>query len=857
MRKLYGLLVLAGLLSLIPAHSFSTTIHVPDDQPTIQAGINAIATDNQHAIGDPISNGAGKGTTHDSELQSGLTAIADTTHICRIIDWSYITDILCDNADAPLVFPTNISMSAPCAPADSSGKRGGIHPDVAYFENGFGPKEMDSLVYNLVGDPYQSNGSGLDDLSSSGTYTGSGLDWTDTFYVKITSTAGAVDTFTWKKGAGGTFTDTHDIDTADSSFTFSNGVSVSWGATTGHTADDEWTIYCYDIALYAKSSTPNWPYWMVHSYNDSCSGLAIENNILHCSNDGETWVIPYFVCSTQISTPSTIDTIFSPGLFTRNGYDDLPGEAMVRWDSVPLLSPPAGFSDPDMVFDPVRDTMYVITRPFWSANDSCGIVAMSSANGVIWYPNGSSSNTSGLRWMYDTCGDTLKGCFGVLCPRKKKFLSPSFVIDTGGIFRMWYVEKVGNRYLPIVRTATNFYGPWSLPDTCDLITIDGDSARGIWHMNPIKHDGRYLDLPITKDSSGSSNYRLDLAYSLDGLTWYGIDTILVQTGIDGDFDEDWVYRASGIITDFGGERGLKLWYSANGNNMYNIGYTTAHFISSFPLTPLLMSPIKDTILDVFQPDLILDNSTDAESDPLVYDFEIYSDTLLESVTSGIGIEEQPDNTSWTVDEALEENGHYFWRARAFDQYEYSDWSGYESFWINTTEESPAEFQVTSPPDEPDGIVHDMLPEFTWEAAIEPDPKDSVYYTLEIAIDENFTFKNTIDSIWHTSYELTDSLLDFGSHYWWRAKATDNTHRSVLSSNVLDFRTWLLGDANGDYKIDILDIIFLINYKYKHGSGPEPVFAGDINGDCDINIIDIVYLINYKYKGGPEPEVGCE
>jgi len=150
-----------------------------------------------------------------------------------------------------------------------------------------------------------------------------------------------------------------------------------------------------------------------------------------------------------------------------------------------------------------------------------------------------------------------------------------------------------------------------------------------------------------------------------------------------------------------------------------------------------------------------------------------------------------------------------------------------------------------------------LPEFIWETSTDPDPKDSVYYTLEIAIDENFTFKNTIDSIWNTNFELTDSLLDFGSHYWWRATATDNTDRSVLSSNVLDFRTWLLGDANGDYKIDILDIIFLINYKYKYGPAPNPVFAGDINGDCDINIIDIVYLINYKYKGGPAPEVGCE
>ncbi len=65
-----------------------------------------------------------------------------------------------------------------------------------------------------------------------------------------------------------------------------------------------------------------------------------------------------------------------------------------------------------------------------------------------------------------------------------------------------------------------------------------------------------------------------------------------------------------------------------------------------------------------------------------------------------------------------------------------------------------------------------------------------------------------------------------------------------------------GDASGDGKVNILDIVYLINHKYKGGQEPTPPAVGDVNVDCDLNILDIAYLINYKYKSGPTPEYGC-
>ncbi len=67
-------------------------------------------------------------------------------------------------------------------------------------------------------------------------------------------------------------------------------------------------------------------------------------------------------------------------------------------------------------------------------------------------------------------------------------------------------------------------------------------------------------------------------------------------------------------------------------------------------------------------------------------------------------------------------------------------------------------------------------------------------------------------------------------------------------------SFLSGDANGDWVIDVSDVVYLINYLYKTGSAPDPLEAGDANCDTKVDLGDIVYIINYLYKGGPVP--GC-
>jgi uncharacterized repeat protein (TIGR01451 family) len=63
---------------------------------------------------------------------------------------------------------------------------------------------------------------------------------------------------------------------------------------------------------------------------------------------------------------------------------------------------------------------------------------------------------------------------------------------------------------------------------------------------------------------------------------------------------------------------------------------------------------------------------------------------------------------------------------------------------------------------------------------------------------------------------------------------------------------LYGDVNGDGKLSVADVIYLINYLFKGGPAPNPSSAADVNCDAKINVADVIYLINYLFKGGPAP-----
>jgi len=61
-----------------------------------------------------------------------------------------------------------------------------------------------------------------------------------------------------------------------------------------------------------------------------------------------------------------------------------------------------------------------------------------------------------------------------------------------------------------------------------------------------------------------------------------------------------------------------------------------------------------------------------------------------------------------------------------------------------------------------------------------------------------------------------------------------------------------GDVDSNGKIDVSDVVYLINYCYKGGPAPNPLLKGDVTADGPVNANDIIHLINYLFRYGMPP-----
>jgi hypothetical protein len=62
-----------------------------------------------------------------------------------------------------------------------------------------------------------------------------------------------------------------------------------------------------------------------------------------------------------------------------------------------------------------------------------------------------------------------------------------------------------------------------------------------------------------------------------------------------------------------------------------------------------------------------------------------------------------------------------------------------------------------------------------------------------------------------------------------------------------------GDCNGDGVVGPADVVYLLNYLFRAGPAPDPLWVGECNCDDIVGPADIVFLINYLFRGGPLPE----
>jgi hypothetical protein len=130
----------------------------------------------------------------------------------------------------------------------------------------------------------------------------------------------------------------------------------------------------------------------------------------------------------------------------------------------------------------------------------------------------------------------------------------------------------------------------------------------------------------------------------------------------------------------------------------------------------------------------------------------------------------------------------------------------------------------------------------WDAD-EPDEFcDTVYYELSGEFDKIFNIFRTLkpqDMVEFMTYWQNDPNIE----------AWEKEHMVKIFSQHYIFKP---GDANTDGNVSMADIVFLVNYLFKQGAAPDPLWVGDANGDCNVSVADTVYLISYLFKQGAEP-----
>jgi hypothetical protein len=285
-------------------------------------------------------------------------------------------------------------------------------------------------------------------------------------------------------------------------------------------------------------------------------------------------------------------------------------------------------------------------------------------------------------------------------------------------------------------------------------------------------------------------------------------------------------------------------------------YLTTFRMNTPPAAPTPLRPISD-VLTAYKPKLYIANSVDAEGDsPLIYAFEIFSDSLLTTlVASNTYVPGTSDSTAWTCNINLSYDTRYWWRANATDNLELGPYSAVSTFIVQGAPLAPTAPVALSPIDTGGWPVFNLNPTFDWSDATDPNPVDTLTYRLRIGTDSLFFSAVNYNNLPVSEYTPSTALL-YNKQYWWRVTAQDNTGLTGPISNIPSFWTWTLGDVNHSHSMNVLDLTYMVDRLFRGGPPIVPLFVGDVNGDCGVNVLDLTYMIDRLFRGGPAPVPGC-
>jgi hypothetical protein len=141
----------------------------------------------------------------------------------------------------------------------------------------------------------------------------------------------------------------------------------------------------------------------------------------------------------------------------------------------------------------------------------------------------------------------------------------------------------------------------------------------------------------------------------------------------------------------------------------------------------------------------------------------------------------------------------------------------------------------------------LIPGFPLYATDQPDIMNFVPYTPVMCDLDKDGKLNLVLATDQTDHEIIcwEFDTDYSTMYsnWWRY--WPRYMHDKWNSGRYDF------DPD-EKQITVSDVVYLINYLFRHGPPPVPLQSGDANCDGIVNVVDVVYLINYLFRNGPPP-----
>jgi len=126
-----------------------------------------------------------------------------------------------------------------------------------------------------------------------------------------------------------------------------------------------------------------------------------------------------------------------------------------------------------------------------------------------------------------------------------------------------------------------------------------------------------------------------------------------------------------------------------------------------------------------------------------------------------------------------------------------------------------------------------------EDGVESDPEQ---------LNETLIIEDTDESttgVYFTDYDVAEGQTYFYKYKILRTSFEETDYSNTVSSAPL---TSTLGDSNGDFDVNVLDLVHDVDYIL--GNNPEPFIfvAGDVNADNTINVLDIVGTVDIILNG---------